>query len=214
MPQVLKDEVKNAIIEGAVAVFARDGFHGATMAVIAKAAGVSTGNVYRYFGSKEELFEAVIDEGFVTRFLALLRSQVEAARGVSDIRTLPHDASHLLASEALISFALAHRLRVVVLLGRAAGSRYETFSDVLVKELSRRAAAHFRELRPGLRIPRPVWLAVEQIYHSLIDATVLVLATFRDECDIRTAITAHTRYHQAGLKALFEGQAAGQKRRS
>jgi hypothetical protein len=42
MPQVLEDEVRAHILDGALEVFARDGFSSATMASIAKAAGVVT----------------------------------------------------------------------------------------------------------------------------------------------------------------------------
>ena len=49
---------KEAIIEQAIATFAKDGFRNSDVQVIADGAGVGKGTVYRYFGNKEDLFWA------------------------------------------------------------------------------------------------------------------------------------------------------------
>jgi len=46
---------EKSIADAAVSVFARDGFHGARIASIAKEAGVATGSVYLYFRNKESI---------------------------------------------------------------------------------------------------------------------------------------------------------------
>ncbi len=48
------------VMDGARQVFLADGFDGASMNEIARAAGVSKGTLYVYFASKEALFEALI----------------------------------------------------------------------------------------------------------------------------------------------------------
>ena len=53
---------RRQIMDGARAVFLSDGFDGASMNDIARAAGVSKGTLYAYFDSKEQLFEALIRE--------------------------------------------------------------------------------------------------------------------------------------------------------
>lgn len=52
---------EEAILGGAERVFARAGFEGATMAQIADEAGVAKPNLHYYFGSKLELYRAVLD---------------------------------------------------------------------------------------------------------------------------------------------------------
>lgn len=54
-------ERKRQILEAALGCFARRGFHGATMPEICAAAGLSPGTVYRYFRSKEDLIEALVE---------------------------------------------------------------------------------------------------------------------------------------------------------
>jgi AcrR family transcriptional regulator len=50
---------RRQILDGAREVFLAEGFDGASMGSIAKAAGVSKGTLYVYFDSKEALFEAL-----------------------------------------------------------------------------------------------------------------------------------------------------------
>jgi TetR/AcrR family transcriptional regulator, repressor for uid operon len=54
-------ERRRQILAAAEACFARRGFHGATMPEICAEAGLSPGTVYRYFRSKDELIEAMVE---------------------------------------------------------------------------------------------------------------------------------------------------------
>jgi AcrR family transcriptional regulator len=53
---------RRQIINGACRVFLAQGFDAASMGAIAREAGVSKGTLYVYFRSKEELFEAIVEE--------------------------------------------------------------------------------------------------------------------------------------------------------
>jgi AcrR family transcriptional regulator len=69
-------QTRAAIVEAALRLFRENGYEAATMRAIARAAGVSTGNAYYYFGSKDELIQEFY-----------LRNHVEhaaACRGVLD----------------------------------------------------------------------------------------------------------------------------------
>ena len=53
---------RRQIIDGACRVFLAQGFDAGSMGAIAKEAGVSKGTLYVYFKSKEDLFEAIVQE--------------------------------------------------------------------------------------------------------------------------------------------------------
>jgi len=55
---VANQENRTGMLETALRIFARDGFHNADVQVIADEAGVGKGTVYRHFGNKQELFLA------------------------------------------------------------------------------------------------------------------------------------------------------------
>ena len=54
----LSPEKQEQILKGAAAVFAEDGYEGASMSRIAARAGVSKGTLYNYFNGKAEMFAA------------------------------------------------------------------------------------------------------------------------------------------------------------
>jgi AcrR family transcriptional regulator len=62
-PEARSDRLKRRqILEGARRMFLAQGFDAASMGAIARDAGVSKGTLYVYFKSKEELFEAIVEE--------------------------------------------------------------------------------------------------------------------------------------------------------
>ena len=60
----IRQQKELSILETALILFAEDGFTFTSMQSIAKEAGVSKGNLYNYFVSKEELLEGVLKYGF------------------------------------------------------------------------------------------------------------------------------------------------------
>lgn len=62
-----RDEVRDRILDAALAVFAAEGFAGTTIDAIGQAAGFTKGAVYSNFESKDELFLALLDRQFETR---------------------------------------------------------------------------------------------------------------------------------------------------
>jgi AcrR family transcriptional regulator len=56
LPQSSIENNKSRILKGALYLFTRRGFHGTTVREIAQKAGVSMGNLYTYYDTKEEIF--------------------------------------------------------------------------------------------------------------------------------------------------------------
>lgn len=59
-PGRIRQANEASIVKAAEAVFARDGFGGATMAAIAAQAGVPKANLHYYFSTKQQLYRAVL----------------------------------------------------------------------------------------------------------------------------------------------------------
>jgi AcrR family transcriptional regulator len=60
------------VLDAAAECFGRSGFHGASMAEISKAAGMSAGHIYNYFDGKDAIIIAFVEEN-VQRVSAMLR---------------------------------------------------------------------------------------------------------------------------------------------
>lgn len=203
MAQYRKATVHESIRTAALATFAERGFAGAGIDEIARRAGVSTGNVYRYFPGKEALLDAVVDDDTARTLERLLRQRVELPRELEGVLAMPTAAAYPPASEPLLSFCAERRLAVVVLLGGAAGSRHAGLAESLHEELVRRSLAHFRATRPTRRVTPAFQHALEQVHRDWLRALVTALARFEEPAAFREAIETLARYHVAGLRALM-----------
>ena len=75
--EVIKEFRTAELLEAARQVFAKKGFHAATVDDIATAAGVSKGTVYLYYRSKQEVYWAVFEHG-ITALYSELQGRLEA----------------------------------------------------------------------------------------------------------------------------------------
>ncbi|WP_306599534.1 TetR/AcrR family transcriptional regulator [Geothrix sp. 21YS21S-2] len=104
------DATRSAILKAAMAEFAREGEAGARTEAIAKAAGLNKALIHYYFGTKEGLYGAVLDEvftGLVESFLRNLQGP-----GTPGERLLRHFLAHFdhLASAGAFTRLLGHEM--------------------------------------------------------------------------------------------------------
>jgi len=85
--QEMRAESCARIIAAARRLFAERGYFSCKVTDVARAAGMSTGNVYWYFGSKEDILKAVLAEGFEAQDTLL-----------EEIATLPGSGAEKLCS--------------------------------------------------------------------------------------------------------------------
>ncbi len=99
MPNGKPAEKRRAILDAAVVVFARQGFHSARVSDIAEEAGVAYGLVYHYFDSKDQMLNEVFSERWSLLLAAIRaadtelsspREKLEAAAGFI-IESYRHD---------------------------------------------------------------------------------------------------------------------------
>ena len=70
-------EKRRVILDAAVRVFARQGFHTSRVADIADEAGVAYGLVYHYFSSKEEILDTLFQERWDVMLAAISEADAE-----------------------------------------------------------------------------------------------------------------------------------------
>ncbi len=197
MAQILKQDLYDRLITSAEAVFAESGYERATIASIAQRASISTGNVYRYCESKEALFAAVISEEFKQTFFRLLRRRVGALLTSPSLTSL--DAAAEQSADELLGFWIRNRLKVVILLDRASGSRYEGVGADFVHELVSVTAAKLCASAGLSALSATEQLVLHNIFQNTRRTLVSILERFSTEPEIRAAIAAFWSYQLAGL---------------
>src|SRR3954463_12681891 len=73
-PERRRQQTRDALLDAAVSVFARRGFHGASLDEIAETAGYTRGAIYKHFADKEEMLQAAstrLNERVLTQFAEL-----------------------------------------------------------------------------------------------------------------------------------------------
>jgi TetR/AcrR family transcriptional regulator, fatty acid metabolism regulator protein len=82
------EEKREQLLEAAVRVFARRGYHGSRVADIAEEAGVAHGLLYHYFSSKEEVLQTIFRENWgqlLERFRAVEETDEPAPEKLTGI---------------------------------------------------------------------------------------------------------------------------------
>ena len=85
---IAQEEKRKQILDAAVRVFARSGYHGARVGDIAEEAGVAHGLLYHYFSSKEEVHQTVFRENWgelIKRFRGVEEADEPAAEKLEGI---------------------------------------------------------------------------------------------------------------------------------
>ncbi len=123
--QVLKDEVRNRIFEAALREFKEKGYEGASMREIAKDAGLSVGNLYRYFENKEKLFYAIIGPVY-NRLIDLTKDCFHYK--------LTHDESSFLdyLTDSILSNSRQYGVEMSILLNGSKGTQYEKAKEDII----------------------------------------------------------------------------------
>jgi TetR/AcrR family transcriptional repressor of mexJK operon len=109
---------RRTIAQAATAVFLRDGYVGASMDDVATLAGVSKQTIYSHFGSKEQLFLAVVEQkinGVLDEFMAVLATSFP---GTDDLEGDLVRLGHILLTRVLDPELMAVRRLVIAEVGR------------------------------------------------------------------------------------------------
>lgn len=90
------DARKAQVLNAATECFRRQGFHGASMAQISKAAGMSVGHIYHYFENKEAIIAAIVERDLLN--LLTITQRIRSASADGDIlRAMVDDIQHCTA---------------------------------------------------------------------------------------------------------------------
>jgi len=187
--QFRKGDVRALIENSALRVFSSRGYDSASIAEIARDAGVSTGNVYVYFANKQALYRAVMDPSIGKELGKLLQ------RELSSFRKAP--------SEELVDFVVRNRLQVSIVLGGVTGNESESTLETVVHDLVR---VTLRRTRRPMRTNAGSHLrfALEQLHSSFLRSLGTTLRTFRSRDDIRSVVAVCFIHHSAGLRELLD----------
>jgi AcrR family transcriptional regulator len=86
------ERTRRAILEAAYSLILNQGYHATSMRQIAKESGLALGGIYNHFGSKEEIFSAIIAEKHPLNTIVPLLASIEG----DTVDEFIHNAAHTL----------------------------------------------------------------------------------------------------------------------
>jgi len=126
--QILKEDVREKILISSIYFISKEGFEKASMRNIAKRAGVTVGNVYRYFKNKDALMEALVKPVWNEVENLIINSYSEKENEIS--------LDQIMAKFKDIYFR--HRENLFILLNKSKGSKFENARNLLIIQIKER----------------------------------------------------------------------------
>ncbi len=166
---------RERILDAAVRVFAKSGFHATRVSEVAKAAGVADGTIYLYFRSKDELLVSLFEDR-VERLLAFMARELPKRPDARErLRAVIELQLGLLEGERELAEVITVILRQSTkLMKEYAAPRFMEYLDAIARVVAEgQASGQFRtDVSPGL---------VARATFGALDGIVLTWALGRAE---------------------------------
>ncbi len=173
-----RDEGKReAVLAASKSLFARKGYHATSISDIRRETGLSTGTIYNYFRSKEDIVETIIEEGW-QEMLEDISGLGQRAGGLAELAdylaytVMPRllrdeDLIHILLSEAVELSGISEKLQLLVdMVLKLRGANHDGGISTLPREqrvkLQTAITVYFLGILEAIRISRRTDLGIHQ----------------------------------------------------
>lgn len=156
--QYLKDTVREKIYEAAIEEFKTFGYQEASIRNIANNAGISLGNIYRYYQNKEALYIAVV------------QPLIESVKEFVETKFFVDGASLKEVATSVVNFMEKHDDEIVIL-RRGNTEYYRTFAEFLEKATASRIEQGFADSQSEGKVKNPqlATIIARSFLHCLFD---------------------------------------------
>lgn len=190
MVQIKKQEIKTLIDNSALDVFIQKGYQNTKISDIAMKAGISVGNIYRYYKSKEEIFNSIISEDFVNQFKQTLKQKV-ASWQYNDENT------NAINQDNLIDYLFENRRTFILLFNGCKGTKFEYLFEDLVDFLVNIFFANYNSKE------NKYYHMFTQFYKKFIEVISGILCCSENKDEIKELINVSYQYHMFGITSFF-----------
>lgn len=179
--QYLKDEIKKKIAEEALKEFKLRGYKGSSIRNITKNSTTSVGNFYKYFSSKDDLFENLIGSvyhkmmEYINQF-----NKVEFNERTEDI--------FYELMEKIMEIFNDNSIELTILLNKSDGSKYEncksTFIDFITKIVTEKMKYELSLQNKELKDNFIIYL----VSYNLVESISIILKEKEDGTEVKMLI--------------------------
>lgn len=179
--QYLKEEIKKKIAEEALKEFKLKGYKGASIRDIAKNSATSVGNFYKYFRSKDDLFENLI--GPVYLKLMDYTNQFNKVEFDDNTENIFYELM-----EKIMEIFQENSTELTILLNKSEGSKYEncksTFIDFITRIVTEKSKFELSLENKELKDNFLIYL----ISNGIVESISIILREKEDGREVRKLI--------------------------
>ncbi len=179
--QYLKDEVRNSIVEEALKEFKELGYKGTSIRSIAKNSKTSVGNIYKYFNSKEDIYENLIGSVYY-KLMDYIKQfdQVELNEKA--------EAIFFGLMEKILEIFNESSTEISILLNKSDGSKYENCKSNFVHFITRIVTETMKyELSLQGKQLKDNFI-IYLVSNSLVESVAIILEKREDIIEVRRLI--------------------------
>lgn len=179
--QYLKSEVRSSIVNEALKEFMEKGYEGASIRSIAKKSNTSVGNIYKYFHSKEDLYENLI--GSVYHRLMDYINKFDKVELNEKAQIIFYELM-----EKIMEIFNESSTEISILLNQSKGSRYENCKGVFIDFVTRITTEEMKyELSlKGKRLKDT--FVIYLLSYSTVESISIIVKERRDGAEVRRLI--------------------------
>ncbi|WP_028608621.1 TetR/AcrR family transcriptional regulator [Paenibacillus harenae] len=194
MVQVLKEELRTAILYAAQDEFIKHGFLSASVKRIAGKVGISVGNLYRYYAGKDALFEAIVGPAYIE----LERILIDHDKGSKEDASIPE-----LIVETLYNITTEFRRSLLILLYSSTGTRHEETVQKIYRMMAENIVKHLvnynRKLGKEIYTEQVSW----PISVAFMQGFFEIIRQHPDTHDYKKMLHQYITFWYQGLQAII-----------
>jgi len=202
--QILKEDVRKAILQAALAEFRQYGYKEASMRRIAREAGMTTGNIYRYFTSKDELFDAVVGpvyeqyHNYSTEYLQTVDDHLTSGE-------INKNEYFDRVQVTLVGLVKDSSPELMLLICRSEGSKYDGVKPELLSFTETLLLKSFAAVKSGgLPLTPYEQTEVGMMASTLIEGLSLIISSYEDSDTISLLVDRLVNVYCKGLHGMLE----------
>lgn len=196
--QVLKDEIRNNILEASKTLFYRKGYNNASIRDIARMSGITVGNVYRYFPNKESVLEGVVSPVYekIMDYIALSESYIKAG----DSKTFEDFRNEI--NDYILQITKEFRLELLILFKGTQGTKFEKTRCEMISLIENRIYEGLFK-RTNMKDSEAVFFS-KIVARSFLDSLIMVIAETEDNDKLKKMICLLNDFYFNHLNSRFE----------
>jgi AcrR family transcriptional regulator len=190
MVQIKKQKIKNLIDNSALDVFIEKGYRNTKISDIAIKAGISVGNIYRYYKGKEDIFNSIISEDFVNQFKQYLTQKITAWQH-NDETTNAQNRNNL------IDFLIENKKSFIMLTKSCKGTKFEYLVEYFVDFLVDTFFSNNNTQKDNY------YQMFRMFYKKYIEVISDILCCSENKEEIKELINVSNQYHMFGITSFI-----------